>query len=66
MSRAITLEDALGQQVSVDTLNAAMTSGFAETLNLELVQGNLSPAEVSRSEELRQTKYASHEWTERL
>jgi lipoate-protein ligase A len=65
LSRAITLEEALGQRVSMEDVVEAMTDGFHEALCLTLQPGDLSPEERARAEFLRETKYASAEWTMR-
>jgi len=63
--RAITLEEALGKAVSYDEAVSAMMRGFSESLNLELVQGELSDGERQRAAELVQSVYAADEWTVR-
>lgn len=64
-TRATTLEEALGERVSMARAVGAMMSGFALALNLQLEEGQLTPQEEARAGELRQTRYAAVEWTER-
>lgn len=63
--RAITLEEALGNQPDPLQVTGALAKGFAQALNLELKEAPLSQSEQERATELRATKYASPEWTER-
>jgi lipoate-protein ligase A len=65
LGRAITLEEALGRQIGFAEVAEALASGLRDELCLSLKPGSLSPEEQSRAEELRATKYASTEWTER-
>lgn len=68
-TRALTLADALG--VAEDSpllgfahVSAAMSAGFAETLNLELVPGALTATEIRCSAELIREQYANPAWTQ--
>jgi lipoate-protein ligase A len=63
LARATTLEDALGRAISFDAIAHALARGFARSLNLELVPGELSPGERVRAEMLRAEKYAVDGWT---
>jgi lipoate-protein ligase A len=65
LSRAITLEEALGRRVGMESVVEAMIGGFRDALCLTLQPGDLSPVERKRAEFLRETKYASADWTER-
>lgn len=65
LRRAITVEEALGEQIGMARAVGAMMSGFCDALNLQLDEGELSASEIARADELRATKYASHEWTHR-
>lgn len=56
-SRALTLAEALGQEVTYDTAVYALQKGFAETLDLELVEGELSENEKNMAAELVERKY---------
>lgn len=64
--QAITLEDALGRQISYDEAASAMQAGFEQALNLAFTISELSESELDRSAELRAVKYASDDWTRRL
>ncbi len=67
--RACTLAQALGvaeDSPLVDFQHVAqvLAEGFAETLNLELVPGDLTPGELRRAGELIREKFANPAWTE--
>jgi len=55
--RAITLEGALMQVVPYQTVAQALTQGFKEKLNLELVEGELTEKEIEEAREIREKKY---------
>ncbi|MBI1296059.1 hypothetical protein GC175_13980 [bacterium] len=68
-TRALTLADALGVDEESSLLDfahvaAAMSAGFAETLNLDLVLGALTAAEIRCSAELIREQYATPAWTQ--
>jgi len=65
-SRATTLVSALGRLVSFEEVADALSMGFIQALNLELVNGDLSPFERERAVELRIEKYAANSWTRRI
>jgi lipoate-protein ligase A len=64
--RAATVGEALGREVTWDEAAAAMTRGFAEALNLELVETPLTEREKELAEQLRAEKYATEGWNARL
>ncbi len=64
-ARALTLEEALGQRVGLARVVGALMAGFCEALSLTLEEGDLTPAEAARAEELRVGRYASPGWTNR-
>ncbi len=57
LSRATTIEAAFGRSITWRQAADALEAAFAESLNLELVAGELSEAELSRAEELAGQKY---------
>lgn len=63
--RAITLADALGQGVGLARAVGRLMEGFTLALALSLEEGQLTEQEQARAEELRATKYAAPEWTQR-
>jgi lipoyl(octanoyl) transferase len=65
LRRAITVEEALGEQVGMARAVGAMMAGFCDALNLRLEEGELSASEIARVEDLRATKYAMDKWTHR-
>ncbi len=64
-SRAVTLEEALGREATFSEAVQALVSGFAQALNLTLVQGELAPHELGLAAELRLSRYAARAWTGR-
>jgi lipoyl(octanoyl) transferase len=65
-ARAITLEEALGEEISMVRAVGSLMAGFCDALNLSLDdESALTAREIARAEELRATKYASDEWTRR-
>jgi lipoate-protein ligase A len=46
-----------------DEAAQALAAGFAEALELELIEGRLSAEEQEQAEALRREKYAAEEWT---
>lgn len=64
--RATTLATALGREVSFDEAAGAIAAGFAQALNLDLEEGQLSAFEFDRAAELRAEKYAAESWAQRL
>lgn len=63
LGRALTLESALGRTVSFDEAVQAMTTGFAQSLNLILVPGTPSAKEMGNAQRIRKDKYLTDEWT---
>jgi lipoate-protein ligase A len=63
---AITLESALGQKNTFKATSGRLVQGFAQTLNLDLRQGDLTEEEKSAVRRLLATKYANDDWTKRL
>ena len=61
--RALTLEAALGRRVSFDQAAETMAAGFERALNLQLVPGELTPAEWDAVVRIRADKYGDDEWT---
>jgi lipoate-protein ligase A len=64
--RAATVAEALGHTVLWDEAAAALARGFAEALNLDLVEAPLTPREQALAERLRAEKYASPAWNRRI
>ena len=64
--RATTLATALGREVTFDEAATVMTAGYARALNLNLLEGALTPVELARAGELRAEKYAAQAWSLRL
>jgi lipoate-protein ligase A len=65
LTRAITLEAALGLRIDWETAAQAMAAAFEKELVLKLQPAALTPSELERAEELVHEKYGNREWTER-
>ncbi len=63
--QAITLESALNHRVNFDQAATFMAQGMANTLNLDLIEEDLTKTEIARAEKLRSEKYAHSSWTQR-
>ena len=66
LTRAATVESALGRKVGWEEAAGAFETAFSEALNLELENGELTPGEVARAEGLTAEKYGNDEWTGRI
>jgi lipoate-protein ligase A len=55
----------LGRKVSLEGVNRALVEGFQKALNIELIEGGLTPYERELSEKLRKEKYATDKWNSR-
>jgi lipoate-protein ligase A len=66
LSRAATVETALGALVSWDQAADAFSTAFAQTLNLQLIPGELTLEEYSRAEQLVAEKFGNPEWNHRI
>lgn len=65
-SRAATLEQLLGHPVSWEQAADAVAVGFAQSLNLRLERGGLTPQERETARQLQKRKYGSEAWTARV
>ena len=66
LTRAATVESALGREVSWETATQAFIHAFEAQLGLSLQRGELSPSESKRTDELVKSKYDHPSWTERV
>ena len=66
LTRAATVESALGRAVSWETAAQAFVHAFEAQLGVTLERGELSESESQRTEELVNEKYAHPSWTERV
>jgi lipoate-protein ligase A len=64
-SQALTLEEARGRPVTFGETAQALAQGFAQALDLSLVDGELSAQERSAAAAQRRTRYAAPAWTTR-
>jgi len=64
--RATTLEASLGRTVLLAQAASALADGFSQALDLKLVAGGLSTREQDLSAELRRSRYAALDWTQRI
>jgi lipoyl(octanoyl) transferase len=65
LSRATTIETALGKVVEWKTAAQAFVYAFESELNLDFKHEELSPSENDRAKQLLSEKYNNPEWTER-
>jgi lipoate-protein ligase A len=65
-ARAATAEEVLGAPLVWEAAAQSFQQAFCESLDLELMAGELSPAEVQRAGELVESKYGNFSWTGRL
>ena len=63
--RATTIKRAVGHRIEWQTVANALHASFAETFNLDLVQGELSDAEWQHVAELIKTVYGFTGWTQK-
>jgi lipoate-protein ligase A len=66
LTRASTVESALGHVVSWDTAAQTFARAFESQLGLCLEKGELSGSESKRAQELVREKYDHPSWTERV
>lgn len=66
LSRATTVESALGREVGWEEASQAFIRAFEAQLGLSFEHGKLSEKEISRTEELVREKYGRPSWTERV
>ncbi len=60
--RVTSIKDVLGRSVSFSEVRNALKAGFEEALEIELVPGSLTPAEMANVERLVREKYKTDEW----
>jgi lipoate-protein ligase A len=65
-ARATTVEAAFGKQISWDEAADALAAGFAEALNLRLGLEELTEEERTQTKLLRDEKYGTQTWTQRV
>jgi len=66
VTRAVTVEAALGYQIEWETAAQAFATAFQKVLNLALDAGKLTPFETQRAADLVTEKYNHPGWTDRL
>ena len=66
LTRATTVESALGRSLTWDEAAESFVHAFEVQLGICLERGELSESELRRAEELVMEKYAHPSWTERL
>ena len=60
--RVTSIQEILNRQVHINELRDALTLGFSEALEIELVLGKLSTEEQQRAEILAKEKYSTDAW----
>ncbi len=66
VTRAATVEEILGRTIDWNDVAQAFANAFERTLNIHLMNGNLTPDEQARAEQLVNEKYANRGWNFRL
>jgi lipoate-protein ligase A len=66
LEHATTVETILNRQISLEEAMQAFFNAFNRKLNINLIPGDLSPAEYRLAEELVTKKYDNNIWTERM
>jgi lipoate-protein ligase A len=66
LERAMTVESALGREISWETASQAFIHAFEAQLGLSFERGELSESESRRTDELVKEKYDHSSWTERV
>jgi lipoate-protein ligase A len=56
------VDEELGRRITIEESAAALTKGFSRALNVELVNGELTPYEADLAAELLRDKYSYNEW----
>lgn len=64
--RAATFADVMGETITWDDAAQAVAGGFAEAFDLAWDKRPLSAAERTRAHELRESRYATEDWTRRM
>jgi lipoate-protein ligase A len=62
-TRAATLEEVSGRNISWEQAAQAFITAFQETLKLHLMPGSLTAQELARADQLIETRYAHASWT---
>ncbi|MBW8009856.1 MAG: lipoate--protein ligase family protein [Chloroflexi bacterium] len=65
-ARATTVEIALGKQVTWEEAASTFADAFSQNLEINLVPGDLSRDELTRTEQLIKDKYINAAWIERI
>jgi lipoate-protein ligase A len=63
LEKAASISSALGKEVSWQTAAEAVQEAFRENLNLDLVEDELTPREMSTAHTLLENQYGSLDWT---
>lgn len=66
LDRATTMQAVLGTAPSWESVASAFENAFTEILNITFLLDELTPAELTRTEELISEKYAHPAWTARI
>lgn len=62
LTRATTIESVLGKIVTWEDASSAIIQAFEQTLDIQFLSQDLTPAEHNRARELEVEKYASDSW----
>jgi lipoyl(octanoyl) transferase len=66
LEHATTVETVLNRKVSIELAAEIFQVAFSQSLGLNLIPGDLSPAEFRLAEELVEKKYNNRVWTDRM
>jgi lipoate-protein ligase A len=66
LEHATTVETCLNRKISIEQAAELFQKAFGDILEINLVPGDLSPAEYLLAEELVRKKYANSLWTDRM
>ena len=63
LKKAATVSDVLGQEISWHLAAETLTDSFGKVLNLELIEGELTPGEKEEARKLESSQFGNPEWT---
>lgn len=63
--RVTSIKHILSQDIEFDEVCQELAKGFEKTLNIELVEGELTDNELQLAEEIRKDRYSNPEWNHR-
>jgi lipoate-protein ligase A len=61
-NKITSIKKELGKTVSVEEVNNALSGGFEKALNIQLLEGELTPYENEIAKKLYKEKYTTDDW----